>query len=563
MLLSPKTFILSLLVIIQIVSADFTLRPKPTFRVLFNNDLTNVRNCQSAYHKFGEPFSKEILQASINETCNTGIDVHLLSPGHSWAPLWKSKIYPYEKHAKWYKQRTGLNVTTFGQYMLEGGDIVGDFVEHCKKVNMPAFISFRLNDWHQKNYVDLSKEQLKEYNIQAFSSMETCKFYDEHPEYRLNSIFALPPMDDIPLNEYLETYRNKIKSNNIHDWSIPEVRNYKFDFIQEICNNYDIDGLELDFMRHKWYFKPSLPFEERKKIMSNFVMKIRALLDKTARNGKYRWLCARIPTRLKDMKSMGLDPQTLYQTGVDMFNLSYSYETEQQNDLAKIHKLIPQAALYLEITHVIARYEPDGKSAKNHKSLSLQHVMTKPEQYFTSAHLAYGRGARGVSLFNFAYYREYAERQGTVCEPFFEIFKTVSTPSLLANQPQHYFIADFDHDSKKFTDIKIQNGLNETFTLDMALPNGGLKHDAKLRIQVEPSWENIPCTITFNNVVLKNTDKIEEPYETILKDGLGNKNSLAAWIVPKETIVNGINYINIIIPKGCDSKLILLDIAVQ
>jgi len=141
-----KRLILLLLISITITTANAVKRPQPPFRVLFNNDLTNMRNCQSDYHKAGEPFTKDILEASINETLNTGIDVHMLSPGHSWAPLWKSNIYPYQEHSKWYKLRTVMDVTTFGQYMLDGGDIVGDFVLHCKKVGMPAFISFRLND---------------------------------------------------------------------------------------------------------------------------------------------------------------------------------------------------------------------------------------------------------------------------------------------------------------------------------------------------------------------------------------------------------------------------------
>ena len=41
----------------------------------------------------------------------------------------------------------------------------------------------------------------------------------------------------------------------MQNWAIPEVRGYKFAFIEELCENYDLDGFELDFLRIYSFFQ--------------------------------------------------------------------------------------------------------------------------------------------------------------------------------------------------------------------------------------------------------------------------------------------------------------------
>jgi uncharacterized lipoprotein YddW (UPF0748 family) len=35
---------------------------------------------------------------------------------------------------------------------------------------------------------------------------------------------------------------------------IPEVRDYYFSILRELCTNYDVDGVELDFQRYPKFF---------------------------------------------------------------------------------------------------------------------------------------------------------------------------------------------------------------------------------------------------------------------------------------------------------------------
>jgi len=53
---------------------------KAPFRVLFSNDTTNIISNVSPFHKRGESFRPEMLEASVDETAGC-VDVHMLQPG--------------------------------------------------------------------------------------------------------------------------------------------------------------------------------------------------------------------------------------------------------------------------------------------------------------------------------------------------------------------------------------------------------------------------------------------------------------------------------------------------
>ena len=54
-------------------------KEKAPFKVLFNNDTTNIMTCTSPYHKKGEQFREDMLDGTVDETAGTGVEVHLKS----------------------------------------------------------------------------------------------------------------------------------------------------------------------------------------------------------------------------------------------------------------------------------------------------------------------------------------------------------------------------------------------------------------------------------------------------------------------------------------------------
>ena len=273
--------------------------------------------------------------------------------------------------------------------LLAGGDVIDVFVRRCHERRQAPFISYRLNDGHFHETAGTKRP-----GVELVS-----RFYTEHPEYRIGSRAT---WDDWVLN-----------------WGIPAVRDYNFSFIQDICENYDIAGLELDFMRHISYFRiAETTSAERSRIMTGFIARTRKLLNETTRGGKHRWLCARVPCYLRDHDKLGIDLAAMVDAGLEMVNLSGYFRTIIQNDFGEIRKLIPSPALYQELTQCTWTKRQTGIYD------SYLYLRTTDEQFYTGANLAYARGGDGVSLFNFVTTASTAVRAGgPFNEPPFHVLK--------------------------------------------------------------------------------------------------------------------------------------------
>jgi hypothetical protein len=76
--------------------AGSTGKRGPGWRVIFDNDTTNIFNCVSPFNATGDAttFTEAMLRASVAEAAVPGVDAQLLQPGVSWVPWWPSKILP-------------------------------------------------------------------------------------------------------------------------------------------------------------------------------------------------------------------------------------------------------------------------------------------------------------------------------------------------------------------------------------------------------------------------------------------------------------------------------------
>ena len=496
-------------------------RRKPPFKVLFSNDTTNVLTCVSPYHKKREPFTTERLQATVDEV--VGADVHMLQPGLGWVPWWKSKAYPADEHCRWWMAETGLKPDSFNQYMLDGGDMVGEFVDRCRERRQARFVSLRLNDGHHLENVG------RKHRMSIWCS----RFYVEHPEWRIGT-----------------DRRNW--DQHVLDWAVPEVRAHKLAFIREICEQYDIDGFELDFMRHASYFRPNeTTSEQRSKIVAEFVAQVRQILDRTAKRGQHRWLCARVPCLLEMHDRLGIDLPAMVGAGLDMANLSASYFTQQHHDLAKIRKMVPDAALYLEMTHCTTT----GPSRGGYDSFSYRR--TTDQQFYTTAHVAYRRGADGVSLFNFVYFREHGTAgRGPFNEPPFHVLKRLGDPKWLAKQPQWYVLAKAWHTPLP---RKFARGQTHAFTLDMA-PTEHHAKDGLLRLMTLEESTKCTLTVKMNGAALEPAVFVRKPLDHPYEAALGQPNQYACFACPRSLAKDGRNELAITLADGSPVTLSYLDL---
>ena len=87
----------------------------------------------------------------------------------------------------------------------------------------------------------------------------------------------------------------------------PEVRKHYCDLFDELADLYDIDGIELYFMRSPLYFPPS-QLQEGTQAITEFVRSVRGILDRHgAQLGKHLSLCVSVPSTLELCSVVGLD----------------------------------------------------------------------------------------------------------------------------------------------------------------------------------------------------------------------------------------------------------------
>jgi len=157
----------------------------------------------------------------------------------------------------------------------EGIDPVRIFDQETKKRGIESFWSYRVNGTDMTLITPLSKPLLK----------------DEHPEWLLHSWEALG-------------------NPGYWNFAIPEVRDYKVRILREIADNYDFDGIEIDFARipiclplgHQW---------ENRRHLTQFMRDVRLMmLEVEQKRGRPFLLAARVPENLVGCHFDGMDVET-------------------------------------------------------------------------------------------------------------------------------------------------------------------------------------------------------------------------------------------------------------
>ena len=198
-------------------------------------------------------------------------------------------------------QVTDLIPPTHRLYELDeaGIDFLTLLINRCHKNKMKFIAGLRMNDRH---------------------GMDRGKPIKEHPEWQLTGIGPVSL-----------------------DYSHEGVRGHLLEFIEEILDTYDVDGIEFDYMRWCHMFKP----REGKKnahLLTDFHRKVRKLLDAAAkrRGIKKLELGVRVPQTLRECEYLGFDvagwiKQGLvdYVSPMDFFYTAINAKTE---DFVKLSK---------------------------------------------------------------------------------------------------------------------------------------------------------------------------------------------------------------------------------
>jgi hypothetical protein len=167
-----------------------------------------------------------------------------------------------------------------------------------------------------------------------------------------------------------------------------------FRFIEEVCQNYDIDGVELDFFRHPVFFKSTSrgepATEEDIAAMTELLRRIRTMADKIGqKRGRPILIAVKSPDSVEYAKAIGLDLEKWMAD--DLFDLfipgGYFQLDEWETNVALGHK--HGVKVYASLDEPRAKDE----AARAMRSTNLA--------YRGRAASAWAAGVDGIYLFNF------------------------------------------------------------------------------------------------------------------------------------------------------------------
>jgi hypothetical protein len=207
------------------------------------------------------------------------------------------------------------------------------------------------------------------------------------PKYRLKGV-EVNPRDGV--NRMLQSL----------DYSHREVRDYMLLMIRELVEDYDFEGLELDWLRCPFCMDPPASAKDTA-LMTAWTAEVRKLTQAKARqSGKPYPLGLRIPCRLGLLKAIGLDVKAMARAGIiDFVSVSNGWQTSWDVPYDELRRdLGEHVALYGVIEDApnwMYALDPVSKK-KSYRLLS-----ASPELLRGNAAGKLAQGADGIETFNF------------------------------------------------------------------------------------------------------------------------------------------------------------------
>ncbi len=166
----------------------------------------------------------------------------------------------------------------------QGTDCLQAVVDFGHQHKMEVFWSMRMNDTH-----DAAHHPDKPYFL--FPPLKV-----EHPDWLVGDHVKRTPYG---------------RWSSV-DYARPEIRDLAFRYIEEVCRNYDVDGVELDFFRHLCYFKSTATggaaSDQERAAMTELMARVRKMTEEVGcKRGRPIVVAVRVPDSVEFCRDMGFD----------------------------------------------------------------------------------------------------------------------------------------------------------------------------------------------------------------------------------------------------------------
>lgn len=345
---------------ISLAMLGWTVPGSAKSMLILNEDDSHFFGSRSA-----EQMNLEGLHAFVDQYANTAVTHLFLCPN-----AMKSSHRSQARDAIWeFKDGQKLPDNEFAKKWCENARLLDErgldpykvWIARCREKKISPWLSMRMNDVHNADDVD---------------NYIHSSFWRKHPEY-----WRVPG--------------GKGWTDRALDFGLPEVREHAMAYVRELLERYDPDGIELDWMRFGYHFRPGKEAEGAV-LLTQFMREVRALTREwSKKRGHVIKLGARVPTLPEAARCLGMDGVTWVREGlVDMLVPTPFWATTDFDIPIELwRKEIGRAAKRVVLApgaEILVRAYPAAKPI---------------EQDITSirgfAACAWQRGADAIYLFNF------------------------------------------------------------------------------------------------------------------------------------------------------------------
>ncbi len=215
------------------------------------------------------------------------------------------------------------------------------------------------------------------------------------------------------------------------DFEHPDVEPRMLEIIDEVLTNYDIDGIELDFLRAPIYFRTAFAgqpvTDKQAAVLTRLVRRIRALVLKHSQHtGKPLLLAVRVPSTKTLCRKIGVDIRVwLQEKLIDVMALGGGYIT---------FDMPVKGLVELGHQHDVPVYPCLSQSGLMHRPPRGKSTKQQPAAWFGAASRLWHDGADGVYCFNLFpdSGRDYAR----------EVLSTIGSPEALRSKTTMYAVSD-------------------------------------------------------------------------------------------------------------------------
>jgi hypothetical protein len=368
------------------------------------------------------PYKPEQIFPLIDSLEGTDVDVYLYGVNRG-GDTYRHKTNiggTIEDHSDWQRGGWGASVKEVIEQGIAirraGIDPLSVLVQRGHEKGLQVWATFRMNDLH---------EDLEE--CAAFRS----RFKIDHPELLMGS----------PYPEPKEWGSAEADFSWAFDYAHEEVRNRFLAIIEEALTNYDLDGVDLDFLRGPYYFKTGQR-EKGMPLLTDFMRKVRDAVSKVSKQkGKPLTLSVRVDPSFEACERAGLDVRTWIEEGLaDLVTPMAHGRLDMNADVWEFVK-VARAAGTCEIGGGIEGrtygygFLPDGDIGSNREP-SIEILRAAAMGY-------YDQGAASLYLFN--YYWGFAGQQSLEIQAKLQALKEIGNRQSIARKNKRYAVSIDNH----------------------------------------------------------------------------------------------------------------------